>query len=129
VIAKETVSNPVFARIFPRLSQAVESGGIAAHRAVLLAGLSWQVIDVGAGTGPSFGHCPAAVTQVVAVEPEPRLRAIAAAAQTAPVPIKVTDGLASQLPAEDASFDAASAWPSWSSTGCSCRSPCSATGR
>jgi len=28
---KERVSNPVFARTFPRLSQAVETGGIAAR--------------------------------------------------------------------------------------------------
>jgi ubiquinone/menaquinone biosynthesis C-methylase UbiE len=45
---------------------------------------------------------------VVAIEPEPRLRQIAAAtAHTAPVPVTVTDGLASALPAPDASFDAA----------------------
>jgi hypothetical protein len=44
---------------------------------------------------------------VTAVEPEPRLRQIAAAARTAPVPVTVTDGLASALPAADASFDAA----------------------
>ena len=31
------VSNPVFARIFPRLSQAMEAGGMAARRETLLA--------------------------------------------------------------------------------------------
>jgi ubiquinone/menaquinone biosynthesis C-methylase UbiE len=66
------------------------------------------VIDVGASTGTSFGHYPPAVERVVAVEPEPRLRQIAAAAaRTAPVPVTVTDGLADALPAADASFDAA----------------------
>lgn len=45
---------------------------------------------------------------MVAIEPEPRLRQIAtAAARAAPVPVTVTDGLASALPAPDASFDAA----------------------
>ncbi|MGH3410429.1 MAG: methyltransferase domain-containing protein [Streptosporangiaceae bacterium] len=102
------VSNPVFARIFPRLSQAMEGGGMAAHREPLLAGLTGQVIDIGAGTGASFGHYPLAVDQVIAVEPEPRLRQIAtAAARTAPVPVTVIDGLASALPASAASFDAA----------------------
>ena len=44
---------------------------------------------------------------MTAVEPEPRLRQIAAAARTAPVPVTVTDGLADALPVADASFDAA----------------------
>ncbi len=99
------VSHPVFARIFPTMSQAMEGGGMAARRAPLLTG---QVIDIGAGTGASFGHYPPAVDQVIAVEPEPRLRQTAiAAARTAPVPVTVTDGVASALPAADASFDAA----------------------
>ncbi len=102
------VSHPVFARIFPRLSRAMEAGGMAARRKTLLAGLTGQVIDIGAGTGSSFGHYPPTVARVTAVEPEPRLRQIAAAAaRTAPVPVTVTDGLASALPAADASFDAA----------------------
>ena len=102
------VSHPVFARIFPRLSQALEDGGMAARRMPLLAALTGQVIDIGAGTGASFGHYPPAVDHVTAVEPEPLLRQIAAAAaRTALVPVTVTDGLASTLPAADASFDAA----------------------
>jgi ubiquinone/menaquinone biosynthesis C-methylase UbiE len=102
------VSNPVFARVFPRMSEAMEAGGMAARREPLLAGLTGQVIDVGAGTGPSFGHYPPTVNQVIAVEPEPRLRQIAtSAARTAPVPVTVTDGLASALPAAAATFDAA----------------------
>jgi ubiquinone/menaquinone biosynthesis C-methylase UbiE len=102
------VSNPIFARIFPRLSQAMEAGGIADRRKTLLADLTGQVIDIGAGTGPSFGHYPASITRVLAVEPEPRLRRFAtAAARAAPVPVEVTGGLSSALPAGDESFDAA----------------------
>jgi len=102
------VSHPVFARAFPAMSRALEAGGIARHRKDLLAGLAGEVIDIGAGTGPSFGHYPAAVTRVLAVEPEPRLRAMAtAAARAAAVPVEVTGGTASALPAADASHDAA----------------------
>lgn len=102
------VSHPVFARAFPAMSRALEAGGIAGHRQDLLAGLAGQVIDIGAGTGPSFSHYPATVSRVLAVEPEPRLRALsAAAARTAPVPVDVTAGTASALPAADASYDAA----------------------
>jgi ubiquinone/menaquinone biosynthesis C-methylase UbiE len=102
------VSHRVFARAFPAMSRALEADGIAGRRKDLLAGLAGQVIDVGAGTGPSFGHYPAAVTRVLGVEPEPRLRAVAtAAAQAAPVPVEVTSGVADALPADDASHDAA----------------------
>jgi ubiquinone/menaquinone biosynthesis C-methylase UbiE len=102
------VSHPVFARILPRLSRAMEDGGMAARREPLLAALTGQVIDICAGTGASFGHYPSTVDHVTAVEPEPLLRQIAAAAaRTAPVPVTVTDGLADALPAADASFDAA----------------------
>jgi ubiquinone/menaquinone biosynthesis C-methylase UbiE len=107
-MAAQHVSHPVFARVFPRLSRAMEAGGITARRASLLAGLTGQVIDIGAGTGADFPHYPASVTRVLAVEPEPRLRAIAAAATAdAPVPVEVTSGLAERLPAADASYDAA----------------------
>jgi hypothetical protein len=67
----ERVSNPLFARIFPRLSKTMEAGGMAAHRERLLAGLAGQVIDIGAGTGASFTYYPSAVDQVIAAEPEP----------------------------------------------------------
>lgn len=101
------VSHPFFARIFPPLIRAMDAGGMAGRRAELLRGLAGTVMDVGAGTGANFGHYPAAVTHVVAVEPEPRLRRLADdAARVAPVPVDVTGGLASALPAEGASVDA-----------------------
>lgn len=101
------VSNPVFARAFPAMSRAMEAGGMAARRKALLAGLAGQVIDVGAGTGASFGSYPASVARVIAAEPEPRLRRLAtAAARPGPVPVEVIDGVASALPLGDASFDA-----------------------
>jgi len=46
--------------------------------------------------------------EVVAVEPEPSLRRLAsAAAELAPVPVRVIDGVAEELPAEGTTFDAA----------------------
>jgi len=83
------------------------AGGVGRIRDELLAGLSGSVLEVGAGNGLNFGHYPAAVVSVLAVEPEPYLRAIAEqAAAAAPVPIKVVDGTAERLPAEDGSVDA-----------------------
>ena len=74
----------------------------------LLAGLRGRVIEVGCGDGPNFEHYPPEVSAVVAVEPDANARAAALerAAKTS-VPIEVVEGVASPLPAEDASFDAA----------------------
>jgi hypothetical protein len=45
------VNHPIFARFYARMSGAMERGGIAEHRDTLLAGLTGQVIEVGAGNG------------------------------------------------------------------------------
>jgi ubiquinone/menaquinone biosynthesis C-methylase UbiE len=107
-MTKTDVSHPIFARFYAHISQAVERGGLAERREALLAGLSGAVIEVGAGNGLTFAHYPPAVTRVLAVEPEPRLRRLARMnAGRALVPIDVVGGLADRLPGEDASFDAA----------------------
>jgi ubiquinone/menaquinone biosynthesis C-methylase UbiE len=103
-----TVRHPIFARIYARLSPRMEDAGAAEHRDRLLAGLAGRVIEVGAGNGLNFAHYPPTVTQVIAVEPEPYLRALALeAAERAPVPVQVVDGHAEALPVGDQSFDAA----------------------
>lgn len=100
--------HPVFARIYPRISRAAEQRGAAEHRHALLAGLRGQVIEIGAGNGLNFPHYPAGVTRVLAIEPEPHLRALAQrASRHTPVPIHVQQGVAEALPAEDGELDAA----------------------
>ena len=85
-----------------------EPAEIRRHRDELLAGLRGRVIEVGAGTGTNFAHYPPEVTDVLAVEPEARLRGLAEqAAAHAPVPVTVVDGVADRLPADDGAFDAA----------------------
>src|SRR5260221_2683810 len=99
--------HPIFARLYGRVSAATEQAGRAEHRAEMLAGLSGRVIEVGAGNGLNFAHCPSAVTEVLAVEPEPHLRRLAAqAAARAPVPMRVLDGTADLLPVGQEEFDA-----------------------
>jgi ubiquinone/menaquinone biosynthesis C-methylase UbiE len=101
------VHHPIFARLYARLSPAMEPGVVERRRA-LLAGLGGRVIEVGAGNGLNFPHYPPKVTEVLAVEPEPYLRGLAqATAERASVPIRVVDGTADRLPAEDGAFDAA----------------------
>src|SRR5919201_6608396 len=102
------VRNPLFARLYTRLSGGAEKRGAAEHRDENLAGLSGRVIEIGAGNGLNFTHYPREVEEVMAVEPEPYLRARAReAAADAPVKVTVVDGTADRLPAQDGEFDAA----------------------
>src|SRR5215212_6453733 len=99
--------HPLFARLWIKLAPKAEPKGAADHRDDMLAGISGRVLEMGAGSGLNFSHYPGTVTEVIAVEPEPTLRAAAEQAATgAAVPIKVVDGVADRLPGEDADFDA-----------------------
>jgi ubiquinone/menaquinone biosynthesis C-methylase UbiE len=99
---------PRFARMYLRAAKTAEQRGATEHRRRLLQGVSGTVVELGAGHGLNFPHYPAAVTEVIAIEPEPTLRdrAIEAAAE-APVPIRVLGGVADDLPFADESVDAA----------------------
>lgn len=100
--------HPRFARMYQRISAESERRGTAEHRDRALAGLTGRVLEVGAGNGMNFRHYPTTVEQVVAVEPENNLRALAErAAPAAPVPVKVVAAHGDALPFDDADFDAA----------------------
>ena len=102
-----SVKHPLFARGYAWLAKKEDAAGGADNRRELLAGLSGRVIEVGSGIGSNFEHYPPGVTEVIAVEPEPYLRAKSEeAAAVAPVPVRVLDGVADDLPVEDASLDA-----------------------
>jgi ubiquinone/menaquinone biosynthesis C-methylase UbiE len=99
------IKHPLFARFFDRLSRAMEPE-VGRHRDRLLAGLTGRVLEIGAGNGINFGHYPDSVREVVALEPEPYLRAKAdQAAQEATVHVTVRPGRAEGLEFADASFD------------------------
>ncbi|EST36496.1 hypothetical protein N566_16220 [Streptomycetaceae bacterium MP113-05] len=105
----QNMRRPLFSRLYIRSSgPAMRRAGGDTHRRRLLAGLHGRVLEVGAGNGLNLPHYPTTVTRLVALEPEPRLRAQSeTAAPTAPVPVEVVDGVAEHIPAPDASFDAA----------------------
>lgn len=104
----EQFQHPRFARMYERISAEAERRGTAEHRDRALAGLSGRVIELGAGNGLNFAHYPATVAEVVAIEPEDRLRALAEqAAAQAPVPVRVVAAHAGALPFDDGVFDGA----------------------
>jgi SAM-dependent methyltransferase len=102
-----TVDNPFFARLWTFLS-AHETEAIQRLRRENLAGLSGRVLEVGAGTGTNFAFYPATVSEVVAVEPERRLAALAReAAETAAAPVTVSTDTVEQFAASSGEpFDA-----------------------
>lgn len=104
----DVVHHPLFARCYARLSTAAETrAGFAAHRELLLAGVSGRVIEIGAGNGLNFAHYPSTVSEVVAIEPERVLRGYAReAALRAGVPVDVVPGTAEALPVKSEAFDA-----------------------
>jgi SAM-dependent methyltransferase len=104
----EHPSHPVFSALYSVLARASERGDIGERRRHLLAWAHGRVVEIGAGTGLNFRHYPEAVSQVVAIEPDPamirRARRVAAEAR---VPVTLRQAEAEQLPLEDASFDTA----------------------
>jgi SAM-dependent methyltransferase len=106
-LAESSGANPRFAKSYMRVSEKAEARGVSAHRRLLLAELAGSVCEVGAGHGLNFAHYPATVTRVIAIEPEPTLRARAAElAESATVPIEVLYGVADALPLDDGACDA-----------------------
>jgi SAM-dependent methyltransferase len=107
-LPRDPVHHPLFARYYARVSVAAETrAGMARVRARLLAGLSGRVIEIGAGNGLNFAHYPRTVSEVVAIEPERRLRKLAVdAALRSGVPVDVVPGAAEALPVKSEAFDA-----------------------
>jgi len=105
---KPPVHHPLFARYYARVSVAAETRmGMGPIRDRLLTGLSGRVIEIGAGNGLNFTHYPGTVSEVVAIEPEHRLRQLAVtAAARAEVPVDVAPGTAEALPVKSEAFDA-----------------------
>jgi len=104
----DAIRHPLYARFYARAAQAEDRKGVAEHRSELVAGLAGRVLELGAGTGLSFRHYPPEVERLLAVEPEPTMRAKAAeAVREAACDVELVDGTADALPAAAGSLDAA----------------------
>lgn len=101
------VNNPFFVRFYRSAQKTAIKRGENEHRRRALRGLAGRVVEIGPAEGANFPLYPKTVTEVIAVEPEPRFRARAdIAARDAPVSIRVEAGTAEALPLEDGSVDA-----------------------
>jgi SAM-dependent methyltransferase len=109
MMGPKSVESTRFARTYVRRSQRAEDLGGRQHRARLLSEARGSVIELGAGHGLNFAHYPPAVTGVVAVEPDPYLRGLAAMAARSGdgPPIEVVGAVGEHLPFRDRQFDCA----------------------
>ncbi|CAM5460386.1 SAM-dependent methyltransferase OS=Streptomyces albaduncus OX=68172 GN=FHS32_002186 PE=4 SV=1 [Streptomyces griseoloalbus] len=91
---RDPVHHPVFARWYARFRSPPRAArGWRTYGAELLRGLSGRVIEIGAGNGLNFAYYPGTVSEVVAMDPERALRALAVeAALRADVPVDVAWG-------------------------------------
>lgn len=104
--ADPEVRNPLFARFFHRVCGRDRGRGERDLRRELLAATAGRVVEVGPGNGINFGHYPPTVAELIAVEPEPYLRAQAEkAAREAAIPVRVVAGTADSLPLAERSVD------------------------
>lgn len=100
--------HPVFAQVYRAVAAAGERSGYGRLRASVLAPASGRLLVLGLGPGHDLVHLPAAVSRVVAVEPDTAMRALARERVAAcPVPVTLLSADAHALPLTDASIDAA----------------------
>ncbi|MGH2660435.1 MAG: class I SAM-dependent methyltransferase [Actinomycetota bacterium] len=95
----------MYAAGYDRLAARLDLRGAGDHRRRLGGGAEGVVLEVGVGTGRNL-PLYRGVARVVALEPDPVMRARAGrAARSAKVPVTVVGGDAMRLPFRDASFD------------------------
>lgn len=96
-------------RIFPWLNDKLSSDpALVRIRADAVRGARGRVVEIGFGTGLNLPHYTAAVTEVVAIEPNAgMLERGRARINAAPFPVQVVPATAEDLPLPDRSFDTA----------------------
>lgn len=98
----------LFAATYDRGLKATEEAGLGEMRRQLLAQASGRVLELGAGTGVNLDLYPAAVTELVLVEPDPHMaKRLRARLADSPRQATVLEAPAERLSQPDHSFDVA----------------------
>ena len=101
-------AHPIFAFVFAKVVAMGEHTGYGRRRAEALAGARGRLLIVGLGPGRDLAHLPASVTEVVAIEPEPSMRAYSAQrVHRTSAATWLVGAVAEALPLPDACMDAA----------------------
>jgi ubiquinone/menaquinone biosynthesis C-methylase UbiE len=96
----------VFAAMYDRVLADTERAGLAERRRVLLSQAHGAVLEIGAGTGANLDKYPAAVTDLVLLEPEaPMARRLGDHLPRASVPARIVSAPAESIPFADDTFD------------------------
>jgi ubiquinone/menaquinone biosynthesis C-methylase UbiE len=98
----------VFAAAYDPVMSPLEHRRLGERRRELLAGLSGELLDLGAGTGANLAHLPRSIRRVIAVEPDPAMvRRLHHRAAAHPSDIEVVAAEAEALPLPDNCVDIA----------------------
>jgi ubiquinone/menaquinone biosynthesis C-methylase UbiE len=94
------------ASVYDRQMAKTEEAGLRQWRADLLADVTGEVLEIGAGTGLNLAHYPSGVTRLVLAEPDRFMRAkLAERTASSDLPIEVVDAGVDPLTFGDESFD------------------------
>lgn len=98
-----------FASLYDWMMQGVEEDCLREWRGDLLAGAEGRVLEIGGGTGANLEAYPEAVTELVVVEPDDRMRAALRGklSECSGYETRLVEGKAERLPFEESTFDTA----------------------
>lgn len=102
-------NHPVFTKVYRVIARVEDGGEVGRARNEASRDLFGRVLIVGLGPAQDLHHLPESVTEVVAVEPSPSMRAAAQGAvdraREAGLPVELVDAVGEDLPLPDASVD------------------------